>query len=161
MKLYDLSQNYNNLIELLDNADVPQDVIRLSLNEISEEFETKAENIAKLIKNIESDICSFKAEEKRINERRKILENRVKSLKEYLTNNMLLCDKTKFEKGTFKFAISKNAPSLNIVDENKIAKKWYLKQDPVLNRREILEALKTGVKVKGVELIQTESLRIR
>ena len=61
-KLYDITQNYNNLLDLLDNAEIPKDMIDNALNEVGEEFELKAENIAKLIKNFESDVKSFKEE---------------------------------------------------------------------------------------------------
>lgn len=160
-KLYDITQNYNNLLDLLNNAEIPKDMIDNALNEVGEEFELKAENIAKLIKNFESDVKSFKEEENRIADRRKVLENRIKNLKDYLENAMRATGKTSFKRGTFSFAIQKNAPSVDIIDESKIPKKWYIKKDPVLNKKEILETLKNGGKVRGVQLVQTESLRIR
>ena len=84
MKLYELTENYLNLQELLENPEVPQDLITSALEQVGEELEVKAENIAKLIKTLEVDIAGFKEEEKRLSDRRKSLENRVKNLKEYL-----------------------------------------------------------------------------
>lgn len=161
MNLYELTQNYNNLIELLENKDIPKEMIDNALDEVSEAFEVKAENIAKLIKNFECDIKSFKEEENRISDRRKTLENRVKNLKEYLDNAMKTTGKTKFKHGTFSFSISKNPPSLDVIDESKISPIWFIEREPVLDKRRLLENLKLGVVVDGVRIVQNESLRIR
>lgn len=83
-KLYEITERYQNLELLLDNADENvKQVLLDGLNEIKEEFNEKALNLVKYIKNIESDIDGFKAEEKRLSERRKTLENRKESIKEY------------------------------------------------------------------------------
>lgn len=60
MKLYDLAQNYLNLQGLLEDETVGTDVINKALNEVGGEIEDKAENIAILIKNLESDAEGFK-----------------------------------------------------------------------------------------------------
>jgi hypothetical protein len=84
-KLYEITQRYQNLELLLDNGDenIKQALLE-GLNEIKEEFNEKALNLVKYIKNIDADIESFKNEEKRLSERRKILENQKESIKEYL-----------------------------------------------------------------------------
>lgn len=161
MNLYELSQNYLNLQVLLENPEVPQDIINNSLNEVGENFETKAENIAKLIKVTESDIKAFKEEENRISDKRKSLENRVKALKEYLDGAMKATGKTKFKHGTFSFNIQKNAPNVDILDEKLIPRKFYVDQAPVLDKKTLLAALKDGEEITGAKLKQTESLRIK
>ena len=50
MKLYELTESYLNLQELLENPEVPQALITAALEQVGEELEVKAENIAKLIK---------------------------------------------------------------------------------------------------------------
>ena len=78
MKLYELTESYLNLQELLENPEVPQELITSALEQVGEELEIKAENIAKLIKTLEVDITGFKEEEKRLSDRRKTLEKREK-----------------------------------------------------------------------------------
>lgn len=160
-KLYELSQNYNNLLELLDNQDIPQEVVTEALNQVGEEIEVKAENIAKLIKTLEVDINGFKEEEKRLADRRKSLENKVKCLKTYLEDTMKATGKTKFKGQLFSFNIQKNAPSLNIEAEDNIPKNFYIEQAPVLDKKSLLAEIKQGLEVTGVTIKQTESLRIR
>jgi antitoxin component of RelBE/YafQ-DinJ toxin-antitoxin module len=50
---------------------------------------------------------------------------------------------------------------VNVLDESLIPVDYFLTQDPVLSRKNLLEALKEGVNIPGVELKQSESLRIR
>ena len=160
-KLYELTENYNNLLELLDNPDVPQDVIQKSLDSVAEEIEVKAENIAKLIKSIDSDVNGLKGEEKRLADRRKALENRVESLKGYLFENMRATGHDKIKGSVFTLAISKNPPKLNISDMASIPKQYFVMQEPLLDKETLKKELKAGKEINGAELQQSESLRIR
>lgn len=161
MKLYELTESYLNLQELLENPEVPQELITSALEQVGEELEVKAENIAKLIKTLEVDIAGFKEEEKRLSDRRKSLENRVENLKEYLDRTMKATGKTKFKGKLFSFNIQKNTPGVSIVDEKLIPKEYLIQQEPVINRKAILKDLKNGEDIPGVKIKQTESLRIR
>lgn len=161
MKLYELTENYLNLQELLENPEVPQELITNALDQVGEELEVKAENIAKLIKTLEVDIAGFKEEEKRLSDRRKSLENKVKNLKEYLDRAMKATGKTEFKGKLFSFNIQKNAPGVSIIDEKLIPKEYLIEQAPVIDKKAILNDLKNGEDIPGVEIKQTESLRIR
>lgn len=160
MKLYELTQNYLNLQELLENPEIPVEMIEAALNEVDGEFEDKAENIAKLIKSIEVDIKGYKEEESRLSDRRKSLENRNKGLKEYLESSMRALKKNNFKGKLFSFNIQKNAPSVVIDDIDKLPKE-YKKIVESEDKTKIKEALKEGIEVPGARLIKSESLRIR
>lgn len=161
MKLYELTQNYLNLQELLENEEIPKEMVIDALDNVGEELEAKAENIAKLIKTLEVDITGYKAEETRLALKRKSLENRVKSLKEYLDNAMKVTGKTKFKGQLFSFSIQKNPPSVNVIDEKLIPEEYFIPQEPALDKKRLLSDLKSGIKVEGAEVKQTESLRIK
>lgn len=161
MKLYELTQNYLNLQELLENEEIPKEMVIDALDNVGEELEAKAENIAKLIKTLEVDITGYKAEELRLSNKRKSLENRVKSLKEYLDNAMKVTGKTKFKGQLFSFSIQKNPPSVNVVDEKLIPEEYFTPQEPTLDKKRLLTDIKNGAEIPGAEIKQTESLRIR
>ena len=161
MKLYELTQNYLNLQELLENEEIPKEMVIDALDNVGEELEAKAENIAKLIKTLEVDITGYKAEETRLALKRKSLENRVKSLKEYLDNAMKVTGKTEFKGQLFSFSIQKNPPSVNVIDEKLIPEEYFIPQEPALDKKRLLSDLKSGIKVEGAEVKQTESLRIK
>ena len=161
MKLYELTQNYLNLQELLENEEIPKEMVIDALDNVGEELEAKAENIAKLIKTLEIDITGYKQEETRLSTKRKSLENRVKILKEYLDNAMKVTGKTKFKGQLFSFSIQKNTPSVKVVDEKLIPEEYFVPQEPTLDKKRLLTDLKNGEEVPGAEINQTESLRIR
>ena len=161
MNLYELTENYRNLQELLDNPEIDQEIITNALDEVGEQLEEKSENIAKLIKTLEVEVTGFKAEEKRLADRRKTLENRITGLKSYIDAAMKATGKKKFKGQLFSFNIQKNPLSVNITDSTLIPKEYFVEQEPVLDKKTVLAELKNGVIVPGAELLQTESLRIR
>ena len=158
-KLYELATGYKN-IEYLIELGGNEEELNAVLNSLDAEIEDKAENIAKIIKNYEGDIAAFKEEEKRIAERRRTLENDVKRLKEYLFNNMKITGKTKFKKGTFSFNIAKNPASVEITNVDIISSDYKVLTE-TLDKKAILQDLKSGKDVQGAILKQSESLRIR
>ena len=88
IKLYELSQNYKNLEQLLDNDDIPTELIEKALNDVTDNINIKAENICKVLKNMSGDIATLKEEEKRLSTMRKGIENKYKSLFGYLENTL-------------------------------------------------------------------------
>lgn len=160
-KLYELTENYNNLLELLEDETIPQEIIEKSLSTVSEEIDVKAENIAKVIKSIEVDTKGLKEEEQRLAARRNSLENRLSNLKDYLYQSMKALDKQKIKGSLFTLGIQKNPPSVNISNIDSIPKDYFVAQEPLLDKKAILADLKTGKLVEGAEIKQTESLRIR
>jgi similar to siphovirus gp157 len=141
--------------------DLDPEVMQDTLDSIEDAIENKAENIAKLIQNLNADVASFKAEEERLKGKRQTAERKIEWLKSYLENNMRLTGKTKFKSGMFNFAIQKNPASVNITDERIIPEDFLIPQLPKIDKTSLKELLKNGVEIPGAELKQTESLRIR
>lgn len=156
MQLYELTEIYLNLKDM----DIEEGDLNAALENIDDEIETKADNIAKVLRDFDGDIEALKSEEERLAKKRKAIENRQKHLKEYLQNAMLVLDKRKFKTDLFSFNIQKNATSLKILDESKIPEDYY-KIEKKLNKNDLKEAVKNGLFEDAAELVQTESLRIR
>lgn len=157
MNLYELSVAFQEV----QNMDLDPEVMQDTLDSIEDAIENKAENIAKLIRNLESDVAAYKEEEDRLKTKRQATENKVKWLKTYLEDNMKLTGKTKFKSGMFNFSIQKNPASVNITDEKIIPEEFLIPQLPKIDKTSLKEILKRGIEVPGAELKQTEGLRIR
>ena len=158
VKLYELTDDFKQVQQMIEEG---HEGLEDTLESIELAIEDKLENIARLIKNIEGDIAAFKAEEKRLAERRKTLENEVKNLKQYAEEQLKATGEKKIKAGTFTFAIQKNPPSVRITDEELIPKEYYVPVDPKLDKTKLKNLLKEGEKIPGVELVQGEGLRIR
>lgn len=157
MNLYELSLAFQDV----QNMDLDPEVMKDTLDSINDAIESKAENIAKLVRNLESDVSACKEEEDRLKTKRQATENKVKWLKTYLEDNMKLTGKTKFKSGMFNFSIQKNPASVNITDEKIIPGEFLIPQPPKVDKTSLKEILKRGIEVPGAELKQTEGLRIR
>lgn len=160
MKLYELTETYKNIENLLNDEDADIETLEKALEDVQDNIENKAENIAKIVRNIDGDIKVLKEEEKRLSERRKALENKQKNVKKYLEYQLKSLEIDKVKAGLFTVSIQSNAPSVRVVDEGLIPSDFiYIKTS--ISKREILQALKDGKEVPGAEIKQTKSIRIR
>lgn len=159
--LYEITERYNNLLELLDNEEITEDVLNSALNDVQDEFNEKALNIVKFIKNLESDVNGLDAEEKRLKAKKMAYKNKIDGLKKYLENGLIASGFKKLNLGVFNISIAKNPASVNILDEKLIDKKYLIEQEPKIDKKAILNDLKNNIDVKGCEIHQGESLRIK
>lgn len=159
MKLYELTQSYTQLLDMADSMD--QEMFRDTLQSIEEALEDKVENTAKFIRCIEVDIEAIKVEEKRLADRRKALETKVKQSKVYLQEQLELAGIDKIKRPTVTVSIQANPPSVEIVDESLIPSFFMIPQAPQIDKKAILANLKEGQIVDGCVLKQGRSVRIR
>jgi hypothetical protein len=159
MKLYEISTNYLQLLDMADSLDA--EVFQDTLSAIEEALEDKVENVAKLVRCLEADIKAIKEEEQRLADRRKAVENKISGIKEYLQSQMEVAGLEKVKRPTITVSIQANPPSINILDESLIPSKFIIPQAPKISKKEILTAIKNGEEVFGVEVAQSRGVRIR
>lgn len=159
MKLYELTTNYVSLMEMAEEMDAT--TLQDTLESIEEEIHDKAENIGKLIKNINADVDALKSEEKRLADRRKSLENKVTHLKEYLQNQLEVAGLDKVKRPTLTVSIQNNPPSVEIADESLIPSDYRIPQPDKIDKKSLLTMLKDGMEIEGVSIKQGRGLRIR
>lgn len=156
--LYDLTSNWQQVYDM----DLDEDTWLDTLDAISEDVKDKAENSGRLIRSWESDAKALKNEEEHLAKKRKAIENRIKSLKGYLQDNMERMGEKKIKTDLFSFNIQNNPAGTNIVDEKLIPSKYYETETvKKFDKRAMLDDLKAGQVIAGVELKQSQSLRIR
>lgn len=160
MNLFELTENYVKFFTEFENTDEITEKMQEMADDLNVEIEEKCDNYAKMVRNLEADVEAFKNQEKIFNEKRKSAENKVKWLKQNLQASMELQGRKKVKTDLFSFNIQKNAPSLEITNENNIDDSYYVIERK-LNKKELLKDIKEGLIVDGVELKQSESLRIR
>lgn len=160
MKLYEITELYENITNLYEDGDIEKADFESALNNIQVEFTEKLDSIGKLIKNLESDDKALDEEIERLKAKKNT--NKIKNLKSYVESQLILTETKKVETPLFKFAIQKNPPSLDIKDESNIPPEFFVISKPTINKRELLKAVKSGdLTIDGVELKQSESLRIK
>lgn len=157
--LYKLADSYNQVVEMADELD--DGTLKDTLDSIEEAFDDKVENIAKSIKEIEGQADMVKAEKDRLTIREKKMRNNAKSMKIYMQEQMEAIGKRKVQGELLTVAIQKNAPSVKIESEQSIPEGFYVPQPSKLDKTQLKNELKNGLEIAGVELVQTESVRIK
>lgn len=164
MTLYDLTSEYMDLLAMLEDPDMDEEVLADTLEAIGGELEIKADGYARVMRQMDADAKAIKAEEERLYNRRKSLENRSAWLKQRLQSVMEVTGMRKFKTELFSFGIQKNPASV-VIDEQyieNIPKEYLIAQEPKIDRQKLKEDLKAGKDLEGIaHLEQTESLRIR
>ena len=157
MKLYEITGVLKQL-EDEDDIQVVEDTKEL----LKYEIESKSDNIGKFISNISSQCDSIKAEEKRLAEKRKALENKEKWLREYIKNFMVENDIKKIETTTHKFSISNSQGKLIVENEDLVDMKYKIivPEHYEIDNEKLKTALKNGEEVNGAKIEKGFTLRI-
>lgn len=150
MKLYELVGAYKQVQELLEEGHDLQD----TLESIETSFEEKVEATCKVKLNMEAQITAIKAEEKRLQEKRKSLENQREKLVAYLETQLKNANIQKMRAGIHDVQFNLCPPSVEITDQSLIPKE-FIKQELVEKPDKILmhERLKSGEEIPGVKLV--------
>ena len=136
---------YTNSQKQLDNLEIAQN--------------DKIENIACYIKNLHSDVFAIENEIKTLSQRKKVKENQLKRIKEYLANFLKLKDIKKIE--TPKAVISfRKSEALEITDEEE-AIEWcrhrgFLKEKPEIDKTEVKKYIKILIEIGDEDLCPSE-----
>ena len=159
--LYELTNNYEEILNMLYQDDIDEQMILDTLESIEGNIEDKADNYAKIIKELEIKANARKEEAKRLTDSSKIFENRVKILKSNLYNTMKLTGKTKFATNLFSFNIVKNGGKQTLTIDSDVPEE-YTKTVIENDTDKIRQALEEGKELSFAHLeARGESLRIK
>lgn len=153
--LYELTDEFLHLLnsDELDTAEVEAHVT---------DIKTKLDGYAKVRAELKADAEKFKAEEKRLAERRKTIENNIQRLESAMTDTLEVLDIPKVDTGTFLIRLQDNPPSLVESEGAEPPEQYLIPQPPKVDRAGIKNAIKAGQKIEGFEVVSTgKSLRIK
>ena len=158
--LYELADEFKEALENL--LDLDDDSVKDTLESLEGEFKLKVTNVAMFIKNLENLAEGIKEAESRQRKRRTSTESKIKSLKEYLKDNLEKTNTHKVENAQISITIQKNPHKVVITDENVIPSDFLeTKEVQSIDKAKVKEALKNGDEVPGCELIQEKRVSIK
>ncbi len=157
--LYEIADE---LLRLSQDDELSEQDLTDQLNALAGDFTHKAENIARLVRNLESDATAFDAEAKRLADHKKSAQNRAQWLKRYLQDNMTALELKQLQAGVFRLGVQKNPPRV-VIDSEAELPQQYLEQitEIRIDKNAIKNAITAGATVPGAHIEQGESLRIR
>lgn len=152
--LIEITGRYKELVDLANDptSELTEADIADTLQGIEGEFEEKALAVARVINGVGQTASVIDEEIKRLTERKRIVKNREKSVKEYLTQNMVESGIKKIDCELFTVTLSKAAPTVEIDDADALPDEYVdVVTDIKPKKKELAAALKEGP-VEGAHL---------
>lgn len=134
-----------------------------ALERIKAEMEVKVEGGIKLIRSLTAFADAVRAEKAFHEKRLRVIENRLKRVKEYYKQNLELVGKTKVTTVVGTMAVQASPASLVIVDEGLIPAEYLVvvPEHYEVDRDRVKQCLRDGVEVPGAVLMKGTHLRLR
>lgn len=162
MKLYALAEQYNRVAELLESAD-DIEALQDTLESLEDAFEDKIESIVKLMRSKAKERDAIDEEVIRLRSRAEKINKEVEWLHTYIESQMIVTGKEHVKSPLFDIKFKLNPPAVNVLDEFVIPQMYFVTKEPVvsLDKRAVMDAMKSGKVIPGVEVVQRKSLQIK
>ena len=162
--IYELANTMSQIWEMIEDETLEDDVLFEVFTNATDDLKDKMENCCKYLKNTKADIDGLDAEIKRLQEKKKSLENGSNRLKALMLRAQNACGEKKLECGTFTTTIQNNPPKC-VIDAPLagIPNKYLIAQEPKVDTAKLKEDLKNGVDglIGVAHLEQSEGIRVR
>ena len=149
----------NELAFLMD-IDEPTEEQEQQLDNLVMELPDKLEGCCKYLANIQPIIEGFKAEERRLAYKRKVLENKVLRFKHYIQSSMEIAGMYDVDAGTFTVKLQQNPKSVKVLDETLVPVDFMVTTTS-LDKVALKAALKDGDVAGAILESSGLSLRIK
>lgn len=162
LSLYELTADYERLIDLASHAGTPEEEVMYqeAMRSLSGTIEEKCDRCAAVMATLQAEADALGNEEERLYARRAaILANRDR-LRAYVQECMESVDISKVKGPRFTLIIQANTPKVVVDEESKLGLEYW-KNVPSLDKAKIATDLKAGREVPGAHLETGRSLRIR
>lgn len=168
MKLYELANDYENLMAAIENGDIPEEALADTLESITALLDEKADNIACWIKQLTAEVEAIKAEEDKLKARRTAKLKRAERLTEYLAECLTNSGIPKIETARNVISFRKNPPAVVFDDEAKFIEWAQVHADGLLNyakpkvdRVAVKVALENGAEIEGCRIESKLNIQIK
>jgi hypothetical protein len=158
MNLYEMTMAANTLYEMLCNNEIDAQTITDTLEAMG--AEEKLESYCKVIRQLEADAESLKAEKSRIADKQKTVENSVARMKLAVQEFLKAKGVQKEDAGIFKVTLS-TSKAVEITDPTAVPKEFIKPAKVEFDKSAIRKVLVAGETVPGTELKINEGVQIK
>ena len=157
MKLYEIANEYQGLIDLVDSGELTQDDIADTLEAVNATFDDKVRACMMIRQDMITQSERLMKEVLRIESLADKLKNDSTSMLDYVKSCMIKMDKSKMDLGLFKLTLKNGSPKLGNIDESKIAKKYWIDVPATqkIDKRMLLSDAKLNP-IDGVEIVESD-----
>jgi hypothetical protein len=170
ISLFGLSQEFRALEELSNELEVNEDTgeiidnseqLKTLFDELEGNFIDKLDSCQYIRRELDSNVSLLAAEIKRLQQRKKALENRSERLKTLMCDSMLVSGETKL-KGKHSFSLGKR--KVLQIDENitpDFFNQDYIRVTKEFDKKKLTQDLKEGTEVEGAKMVEKVNFSIR
>lgn len=163
--LYSLTEQYRSLQVLAESeTDIPEEVIRDTLEALGGELQVKAENVARFALSQDAMAEAIEGAAKQMKVRADRLRSRTAHLRQYLITNMQAAGITRIESPQIVLAIKQNPESVVVYDEAAVPDAYKTQKPPpppTVDKNAAKAALKAGTDVPGCRLERWVRLEVK
>lgn len=141
MTLYELTQEYQELLAMMEDPDIDPQVIADTMEGLDGEIEIKAESYIRVLKELEAESNKIDAEVKRLGNRWDACQINIRKLKDSLLTSMQETGKDKIQTEHFRISVAKNG-GLKPIRVTGDVPPEFCKLEP--DNKKIREALNNG-----------------
>ncbi len=156
--LYKITEDHKELLNLADESEDMAQAVADTMELIEGDFNDKAISLIHVVNTMGDDVEIIKNEIARLSARKKTIENKRESMKEYLRINMEASGIKKIICPIFTITLKSGRDIVQINDEDKIPSDYLnIKTVMAPMKPEILAALKEGEEVAGASIVKSKS----
>ena len=156
MRLYDLTEQYRDLLELAQEGGEGVDYTAM-LEGLEGAIEDKLDGYCKIIRTLEAEAQAIKEEAQRLSQRRTLIENNVTRIKESLKIGMIRLGMNKHKSPLFTVSITKPRDRVEVTNIHAVPTEFIKLADPTVDKKAVMDAIKGGAKIAGVSIVQGET----
>ena len=158
MTLYEMTDSVRQLFSLLESGEIDEQTYADTVEAIG--ADEKLEGYCQIIKQLKAEADMFKAEESRLADRRKTLENNADRMRDAVLEFMAASGQSKAKAGTFSISVGTSS-SVEITNEAAIPADYRTPQPDKIDKTAIKKALADGENIAGAQLVSGSRLTIR
>jgi chaperonin cofactor prefoldin len=153
MTLYELKDEYKQLLEMLEDPDIDPQVIADTMEAVSGELDVKCDSYVVIIKQLEAQVEMIDTELIRLEKNKTALTSNIKRMKSSVLDAIQLTGQRKMETDHFKLSIVKNGGKQPMeVDEIEKIPQAYISMKPVADVEKIRKELEAGGELEFARL---------
>ena len=162
--LFELSVQYQRLMDQINEADEISDELMQSLLQVNDDLESKILNYAAIIKSMEAKAEAIEHAIENMMKRGQSIAKSAQRLREAAKLEMQKCEKKKIENEYHQAKLVQNNPKVHYSDKTLIPDAYWRKKIQEIvepNTLLISKALKENIDVPGAFLVKDQRLEIR
>ena len=156
MRLYDLTEQYKDLLELAQDGGEGVDYTAM-LEGLEGAIGDKLDGYCKIIRTLEAEAQALKEEAQRLSQRKASLENNVTRIKEALKGGMMRLGMDKHKSPLFTVSITKPRDRVEVTNIAAVPSEFIKQAEPTVDKKAVMDAIKGGGQVPGVNIVQGET----